>query len=214
MTSFATHRLRVHDTSLPAHRRLSALRTCVVSFAPYGFRATYHHLCRSARIPVRLTDDPASLVRAVEELHAARGVWLVDEAAFVERRRREKARGLRERRPDGGWRDQGRGWEGSLAFCPDPGSHPDEPLPVVVERILRSFLPSSASVSASSSALECRVCSGDHGTTAWRSAYDAYRLCARCGVALRRSPAAFDPALAAAERRRWKAIWKRTWDHV
>ncbi|MFJ7157649.1 hypothetical protein ACIQUQ_22275 [Streptomyces sp. NPDC101118] len=51
MTSFATHRLRVHDRSLPPYRRLSALRTCLTEFAPYGLRATYHHLCRSAGIP-------------------------------------------------------------------------------------------------------------------------------------------------------------------
>ncbi|MEJ8645175.1 hypothetical protein WKI68_36065 [Streptomyces sp. MS1.HAVA.3] len=49
---------------------------------PYGFRATYHHLCRSARIPRTLADDPASLVRAVEELHEARLVWLAEVTAW------------------------------------------------------------------------------------------------------------------------------------
>lgn len=34
MTSFHTHRARVHDTSLPVHRRHSALRTCLTRFAP------------------------------------------------------------------------------------------------------------------------------------------------------------------------------------
>lgn len=43
MTSFATHRRKVHDGALPAHRRMSALRTCLTEFAPYGFRATFHH---------------------------------------------------------------------------------------------------------------------------------------------------------------------------
>lgn len=32
MTSFATHRLRVHDTARPPYRRLSALRTCLTEF--------------------------------------------------------------------------------------------------------------------------------------------------------------------------------------
>lgn len=68
--------------------RLAALRTCLVSFAPYGFRATYHHLCRSARIPADLESDPASLVRAVEELHAARRLWSADETAFAKGRLR------------------------------------------------------------------------------------------------------------------------------
>ncbi|MGW3158333.1 hypothetical protein [Streptomyces sp. NPDC001089] len=40
MTSFLTHRERVHDARLPLHQH-RALRTCLTLFAPYGFRATY-----------------------------------------------------------------------------------------------------------------------------------------------------------------------------
>ncbi|MGA6172913.1 hypothetical protein ACPEIF_22030 [Streptomyces sp. NPDC012600] len=95
MPSFATHRQRVHDTVRSPRARHAALRTCVVGFAVYGFRATYHHLCRSARIPALLESDPEALVRAVEELHEARALWLEHESAYVARRRGEKALGGR-----------------------------------------------------------------------------------------------------------------------
>lgn len=76
MTSFLTNRAHVHDARLPLRRRHSALRNCITLFAPYGFRATYHHLTLSAAIPRRLEADPDSLVRAVEELFEARVLWL------------------------------------------------------------------------------------------------------------------------------------------
>lgn len=79
MSGFATHRQRVHDVRLTPRARHANLRTCVVMFAPYGFRATYHHLCVSAGVPGDLAADPLSLVRAVEELGAARQLWLADE---------------------------------------------------------------------------------------------------------------------------------------
>lgn len=204
MTSFETHRRRVHDTSLSVRARHAAFRTCVVSFSPYGFRATYHHLCRSARIPVDLGTDPASLVRAVEELHAARRLWLADEAAFMARRRREKAEGHRHPKADGSWRDRGRGSEGSLAYCPNPEHHPTEPLRTVVERIVRSMVPT---VAASST---CRACGSDAGTTRWRSGYHLYQLCARCGVSTGSQPTETDRTVLAARAERWKEIWRRT----
>ncbi|MEV5137399.1 hypothetical protein AB0K71_09205 [Streptomyces syringium] len=130
MTSFETHRRRAHDTSRPVRARRAAFRTCVVCFAPYGFRAAYHHLCRSARIPADPCDDPASLIRAVEELHAARTLRVADETAFMARRRREKAAGRRHLTADGSRRDRGRGPGGSLAHCPDHERHLTEPLPI------------------------------------------------------------------------------------
>ena len=94
MPSFETHRLRVHDTARSPRARHAALRTCVVGFAVYGFRATYHHLSRSARIPALLESDPEALVRAVEgAVHEARTLWLEAESALLTRRRREKALG-------------------------------------------------------------------------------------------------------------------------
>lgn len=73
MTSFLTHRSHVHDARLPLRRGHSALRTCITLFAPYGFRATYHHLTLSAAIPRRLEADQDALVRAVEELQKRAG---------------------------------------------------------------------------------------------------------------------------------------------
>jgi hypothetical protein len=204
MTSFETHCRRVHDTRLSVRARHAALRTCVVSFTPYGFRATYHHLYRSARIPADLGTDSASLVRAVEELHAARQLWLADEAAFIARRRREKAEGHRLPKADGSWRDQGRGSEGSLAYCPNPEFHPTELLPTVVERILSSSVPT---VAASST---CRACGSDAGTTRWKSGYSLYQLCARCGVSTGSQRSETDRTVLAATAERWKEIWRRT----
>ncbi|MGW4689641.1 hypothetical protein ACWEPM_32780 [Streptomyces sp. NPDC004244] len=129
MTSFATHRRRVHDVSRPPHRRLSALRTCLTEFAPYGFRATYHHLTLSAGIPARLEDDPGALVWAVEELHAARELWRAEYAARQVRRTVQKASGVRVPNPPEPAR---------RLWCPDPEFHPDEPLHVVMPRILRT----------------------------------------------------------------------------
>ncbi|MEU1620021.1 hypothetical protein ABZ479_22310 [Streptomyces sp. NPDC005722] len=203
MAGFETHRRRVHDADLPVRARHNALRTCVVGFAPYGFRATYHHLCRSARIPVVLEDDPAALVRAVEELRSARRLRLADEAAYVTRRRREKDLGRRVPRPDGGWRDQRPGPEGSLAFCPDSEFHPCEPLPTVVGRVLASAIPPGTD------SPRCRACGSDAKTCSWKSGLHVYRLCARCGVSLGSRPSDVDRRRLAARSLRWKELWKR-----
>jgi hypothetical protein len=88
VSSFTTHRARVHDTGLPGYLRLSALRTCLLLLAPYGFRATYDHLVLSAGIPTDLNhdSDPHPLARAVEELHAARQLWLPLHERYAEQR--------------------------------------------------------------------------------------------------------------------------------
>ncbi|MEV7509706.1 hypothetical protein AB0O57_17320 [Streptomyces sp. NPDC091201] len=147
MTSFATHRLRVHDTARPAHRRLSALRTCLTQFAPYGFRATYDHLCRSAGVPARLEEDPGALVWAVEELHAAREIWRAEQAAWEARRRVQKGEGRRTPDPPQPTR---------LLSCPDPEFHPAGPLPALMPRIMRARTDRPA--------VSCPLCEADHGT--------------------------------------------------
>ncbi|MCZ4119748.1 hypothetical protein [Streptomyces sp. H39-S7] len=179
MSGFATHRRRVLDEGLPARVRHTNLRSCLEHFAPYGFRATYHHLSWSARLPKDPGRDPGSLVRAVEELHLARQLWLADEAAYASRRRREKARGMRQPVDDGGWRG-GRPGPGVLVRCPDPTRHPTAPLPVVVERVLRSSVPSDdARVPA------CRVCGAGSDTVEWHDGgYWVHQLCAGCGAGL------------------------------
>ncbi|NNN30204.1 hypothetical protein HLK59_07470 [Streptomyces sp. S3(2020)] len=204
MSSFTTHRRRVHDESLPARVRHTNLRSCLVHFAPYGFRATYHHLCHSAGIPRDPDQDPGSVVRAMAELHAARQLWLADERAYLTRRRAEKARGSRQVPTDGSWRDRQHRW-GSIAFCPDPAMHPDEPLPVVVERVLRASVPP-----ARTAALTCPVCGTQDNTSAWHDGHHwIHHLCGQCGVSLAVQRAdAPDPPLAAAHTRQWKDIWR------
>lgn len=39
-------------------------------------------------------------------------------------------------RANDSWRGKQRGWR-NIAYCPEPGIHPDEPLPVVIERVFR-----------------------------------------------------------------------------
>ncbi|MEU6210603.1 hypothetical protein ABZ891_11900 [Streptomyces sp. NPDC047023] len=193
MTSFATHRLRVHDTARPAHRRLSALRTCLTQFAPYGFRATYDHLCRSAGVPVRLEEDPGALVWAVEELHAAREIWRAEQAAWEARRRVQKGEGRRTTDPPQPTR---------LLSCPDPEFHPAGPLPALMPRIMRARTDRPA--------VSCPLCEADHGTVERHDGHGFHRTCARCGVSLGPLPGRL-PAGAATEREaRWRAVWNRT----
>lgn len=134
MTSFLTHRARVHDVHLPPHRRHSALRTCLTLFAPYGLRATYHHLTLSAAIPRRLEADPDALVRAVEELHEARALWRVRAEEYAAQRREEKRAGRRAvTNPRPWWLRNW--WEGPhRAWYEDPFRHPSLALPGYVRR--------------------------------------------------------------------------------
>ncbi|MEE1670292.1 hypothetical protein RCR19_33000 [Streptomyces sp. WAC07094] len=204
MSSFNTHLRRVHDEGLPARVRHTNLRSCLVHFAPYGFRATYHHLCLSARIPKDLEKDPSSLIRAVEELHQARQLWLADERTCANSRRAAKACGFRQVKADESWRSRQRGW-GNIAYCPEPTIHPDEPLPVVVERVLRSSVPPDKAP-----ALTCRVCENRDNTNTWHDGvYRIHLLCGECGVSLAVHRAdAPDPLLATDHARRWKEIWR------
>ncbi|MFE2009056.1 hypothetical protein [Streptomyces sp. NPDC059491] len=134
MTSYQTQRAHVHDALLPAHRRHSALRTCIAFFAPYGFRATYHHLTLSAAIPRRLEADPDALVRAVEELHEARVLWLARAEEYAARRRAEKRAGLRAVPDPRPWWLRSR-WEGPhRVWRQDPFRHPSLRLPDYVRR--------------------------------------------------------------------------------
>ncbi|MEU6310579.1 hypothetical protein [Streptomyces sp. NPDC047014] len=193
MTSFATHRLRVHDTARPAHRRLSALRTCLTEFAPYGFRATYHHLCRSAGIPAELERDPGALVRAVEELHAAREIWLSGQRAWEAGRRVQKGAGRRVPEPPAPTR---------MLWCPDPEIHPTGPLPALMPRIMRAR--------PGDPAAGCPLCGADHGTAERHDGHTAHRTCAPCGISLALLPTHPSPQQLAEHTARWKLLWTRT----
>ena len=133
VTSFPAAARRARDSGLSPPERLHALRECVLRFCPYGFRATWHHLVSSARIPQRPEDDLASIDRAVTELEEAREPLLAHRAAYAERRRVEKARGRRV--PDEPLPRLG----GEIvAYCPDPERHPRERLVVVVRRVIET----------------------------------------------------------------------------
>ena len=134
MTSFLTHRAHVHDACLPLHRRHSALRTCLTLFAPYGFRATYHHLTLSAAIPRRQEADPDAPVRAVEELHEARVLWLARAQEYAAQRRSEKRTGRRTVANPRPWWLRSR-WDGpDRVWHQNPFRHPSLRLSEYVRR--------------------------------------------------------------------------------
>ncbi|MCX4777080.1 hypothetical protein [Streptomyces sp. NBC_01264] len=192
MTSFATHRLRVHDATLPVHRRMSALRTCLTQFAPYGLRATFHHLRGSAGIPRDPARDPDSLVRAVEELQAAREVWVPGIRAWQAARRIQKRAGVRLPHPP-----EPRPW----VSCPNLEFHPLGPLAEVMPRILRAREYTGEG---------CAVCEAARSVMNWSDGHRVYALCTHCGV--ERGPSAPDPVYDLHRRiacaARWGAVWR------
>ncbi|WP_406196991.1 hypothetical protein OH807_10995 [Kitasatospora sp. NBC_01560] len=201
MPSFLTHRGRVHDDARPVHRRHSALRTCLTLFAPYGLRATYHHLTLSARIPRRLDADPGALVRAVEELHEARLLWLAQQERYVARRRTEKAAGLRA--ATGAPDVYGPYWPESpnSAWLHDPACHPPLRLPEYVRR--QAALLDGAVLPG------CPAC-GDGRPAAQRSTGHGFvELCPGCGRVRRLCPCGerhrVDPVAGVS----WPAVWRR-----
>ncbi|GIF13595.1 hypothetical protein Ate01nite_36270 [Actinoplanes teichomyceticus] len=166
MTGFPATARRVRDESLDSWQRRARLRNCLHHFAPYGFRATWHHLATTHRIARRLEADPSSLVAALDELETARALVLSSAVAFAARRRLQKREGRRvpaELHPWDSWGCH------DIAHCPDPRKHPAEPLPVVVGRVL------DACAAGADRAGTCPVCGQQDG--ALRS------VCRHCGVA-------------------------------
>ncbi|WP_200212437.1 hypothetical protein [Micromonospora coerulea] len=188
MSSFPAQADRVRDAELPVRRRLLALRECALRFPPYGFRATWHHLVVNAGLPVRLEEDPDSLLRAVQELEEARQLWLAEAQTFKARRRQEKGAGRREPRPNEGWHT----WAGWLAFCPDPEVHPRERLATVVHRLIVAYR-SEAAPSA-----VCPAC----------GALRPSPPCPSCG-AYPSSPAGVRASEGPDTGFRWQQIWHR-----
>lgn len=155
VTSFPAVARRVRDPALPLPHRLWALRECTLRFAPFGFRATWHHLLVTARIPQDLAQDPGSLVRALDDLESARAVVLPALHGYAQRRRQEKATGRRSAPPAPRWTQ--------LAYCPDPSKHPSGPLVQVVRTML----------AADPTADRCPICA---------TARPAHKVCPECGV--------------------------------
>ncbi|MFJ3219146.1 hypothetical protein ACIPLC_24860 [Kitasatospora sp. NPDC086801] len=200
MTSVLTHRARVHDERLSAHRRLGALRTCLTRFAPYGFRATYHHLTLSARMPRLLEADPDSLVRAVEELHEARVLWLARAEEYEALRRAEKRAGRRRPAEPVWWNHPC--WDAPDAtWRADPFVHPPLRLPDYVRR--QNALLDGADLPG------CPAC-GDEGPTLSRpTAHGRVELCLTCARVRQPCPCGrwhrFEPAV----RVGWSGVWRR-----
>ena len=133
MTGFARLQARVADPTLPPHRRLSCLRSCLEHFAPYGLRSTYMYLTVAAGIPRDLSADPTPLLRAVDELAAARARWLSGIEPVIQHRNRQKAAGIR-RLPDASsWCGL---WDHVVTFREDPRHRRGLPLMDFVERRL------------------------------------------------------------------------------
>ncbi|MEV7193146.1 hypothetical protein AB0N81_15290 [Streptomyces sp. NPDC093510] len=139
MAGFRSLARQVRDPKSDLALRRYSLRKCLERFAPYGHRATWDHLCARAGFgPEDRSPDPARLVAALNELEAARAVWLTYEAGFAERRRKEKHDGLRRPGSVDDWHR--RTWGGcGVAWCDDPDVHPHEPLAEVLRRLIAAL---------------------------------------------------------------------------
>ncbi|MFE5583197.1 hypothetical protein [Kitasatospora sp. NPDC056531] len=197
MTSFLTHRARVHDTALPLPRRHRALSTCLTRFAPYGFHATYHHLTLSARIPRLLLADPESLVRAVEELHEARQLWLARAEAYAAQRKVEKR--ASKKAPAPAWWNRP-WWDSPDGGRNDPFLHPQLSLPDYVRR--QNALLDGAELPG------CPACGEEGPTVSLSTGHDRAELCRSCARVLVPCPCdrqhAFEPALRIGCDRIWR----------
>lgn len=197
MTSFARLHLRVADPALPPYRRLSCLRSALEHFAPYGLRSTYMYLTVVAGIPRDLNADTTSLVRAVNELAAARARWLSGMEPLIQRRREQKAAGRRAL-PDA------RLWDGlwglAVGFRDDPRCRPGMTLLDFVGRRLRQFdgdrLPG------------CPDCGGED-TRATPTGHGFVERCAECDLILAPCTCGSTHFELAPGPGWWPAIWRR-----
>ncbi|MFD7861227.1 hypothetical protein [Streptomyces sp. NPDC057682] len=193
MAGFRSLARQVRDPRSDLALRRYSLRKCLERFAPYGHRATWDHLCRRHGIgPEDRAPDPARLVRALEELERARGVWLAYEAGFAARRRREKHDGLRRPAAFDDWHL--RTWGGNgVARCDDPAVHPRAALAEVLVRLISALEAGPGS--------GCPVCAGHR--LAWRQDLDGEPwsgpVCADCGIVVPQ-PVLTPEALARARR--------------
>ncbi|MGQ4485951.1 hypothetical protein LRE75_04920 [Streptomyces sp. 372A] len=202
MTSFLTHRAHVHDAGHPVHRRHNALRTCLTVFAPYGLRATYHHLTLSAAIPRRLEADPDSLVRAVEELHEARVLWLARTEEYAAWRRAEKRAGRRAVASPRPWwlrswsESPNRGW------YEDPFRHPPLRLPAYVRR--QNALLDGADLPG------CPACGDERPPVSHSSGHGWVTLCPGCAWVLAPCPCGQRHPVVPQTPYTWTGLWRRT----
>ncbi|MGW2474771.1 hypothetical protein [Streptomyces sp. NPDC001665] len=202
MTSFLTHRAHVCDARLPLIRRHSALRTCLTLFAPYGVRATYHHLTLNAAIPRRLEADPGSLVRAVEELHEARVLWLARVEEYAARRRAEKRAGTRTPANPRPWWLRSH-WDGpNHAWYEDPLRHPSLRLPAYVRR--------QNALLAGTDLPGCPACGDEEPPVSKSTGHGWVERCPGCARVLSPCPCGHRHRFAPETRVTWQALWQRS----
>mgnify|MGYP001494835901 CR=1 FL=1 len=136
MAGFRALADQVRDPRRPPSQRRQALRRSLERFAPYGHRATWHHLCTRAGIdPDDREPDPDRLVAALEELEEARAVWLRYEQDVAARRRREKLAGIRQPTARDAWHRLC--WGGNaILYFDDPTAPPRAPLAVTLRRLI------------------------------------------------------------------------------
>ncbi|NJQ01364.1 hypothetical protein [Streptomyces zingiberis] len=193
MAGFRSLAEQVRDPGLTPEQRRTALRRCLEKFAPYGHRATWHHLCGRVGIPTGdRRPEPERLVRALAELEEARRVWLAYEMDFGAHRKREKRLGIRQPGALHDWHR--RTWGGcGVAWCDDPAVHPDAPLAEVLRRMIQALESEPGSV--------CPVCRSPR--LAWRGGLDhvpsSAPVCADCGIVVP-EPVLTEGALATAHR--------------
>ncbi|MBV9022822.1 MAG: hypothetical protein JO362_03195 [Streptomycetaceae bacterium] len=176
MAGFRSLASQVRDPRLVAAQQRSSLRRCLERFAPYGHRATWHHLCTRAGIG---TEDrwprQDRLLAALEELEEARAVWLAYEGEFASRRKREKHHGIRQPTTLDDWHRHT--WGGcGIAWCDDPLVHPTGQLAEVLRRLISALQSEPGSA--------CPVC--QEARIRWRT--DLHRfphtgaVCVNCGI--------------------------------
>ncbi|AJE86572.1 MULTISPECIES: hypothetical protein [Streptomyces] len=196
MAGFRSLARQVRDSRNDLALRRYSLRKCLERFAPYGHRATWDHLCsRAGFAPEDRSPDPRQLLFALDELEAARAVWLAYEDDFAERRRREKHEGLRSPGSIDDWHRLTWGGFG-VAWCDDPELHPGEPLAVVLGRLIDALERSPGTA--------CPVCAGRE--LGWKNdlAHEpsSAPVCTDCGIVVPRpvlTEAALDRAWRARE---------------
>ncbi|MBU7599820.1 hypothetical protein JGS22_019865 [Streptomyces sp. P38-E01] len=139
MAGFRALAAQVRDPGRELSQRRRALRKCLERFAPYGHRATWHHLCERAGFdPRERVPDPALLLAALEELEEARAVWLRHEREFAHRRRRQKHDGIRQPTAPDDWHTHT--WGGrALLLLDDPKHPPRVRLAVVLRRLIATM---------------------------------------------------------------------------
>ncbi len=200
MAGFRSLARRVRDPRLIDAEQRTCLRRCLERFAPYGHRATWHHLClRAGFAPDDRHPRHAQLAAALEELEEARAVWLAYEAEFAARRKREKHDGIRRPTSLDDWHR--RTWGGNgVAWCDDPTVHPTGRLADVLRRLITALDSAPGDC--------CPVCGATH--IVWREGlrHDpaAGPVCTECGIVVPvpvLSPGALTAARAAARESRY-----------